>query len=140
MYAQKVGQTIFDLTPSREQMASTLSAMIIHLTKFPHLSLNVLACFLDNSLSRLYMMERDLMSLQSVMKLEMGTDQTIRCRFVSKWFKIDSYVYTKEGLFSEIEKNKPDVVLMDLDLYEKMDGIETSQKIRNRFDVPVVHV
>ena len=80
------------------------------------------------------------MSLQSVMKLEMGTDQGIRCRFVSKWFKIDSYVYTKEGMFSEIEKNKPDVVLMDLDLYEKMDGIETSQKIRNRFDVPVVHV
>jgi CheY-like chemotaxis protein len=86
------------------------------------------------------MMERDLMSLQSVMKLEMGTDQTIRCRFVSKWFKIDSYVYTKEGLFSEIEKNKPDVVLMDLDLYEKMDGIETSRRIRNRFDVPVVYV
>ena len=80
------------------------------------------------------------MSLQSVMKLEMGTDQTIRCRFVSKWFKIDSYVYTKEGMFSEIEKNKPDVVLMDLDLYEKMDGIETSRRIRNRFDVPVVYV
>ena len=80
------------------------------------------------------------MSLQSVMKLEMGTDQTIRCRFVSKWFKIDSYVYTKEGLFSEIEKNKPDVVLMDLDLYEKMDGIETSRRIRNRFDVPVVYI
>jgi DNA-binding NarL/FixJ family response regulator len=59
----------------------------------------------------------------------MGTDQTIRCRFVSKWFKIDSYVYTKEGLFSEIEKNKPDVVVMDLDLYERMDGIETSRRI-----------
>ena len=80
------------------------------------------------------------MSLQSVMKLEMGTDQTIRCRFVSKWFKIDSYVYTKEGMFSEIEKNKPDVVLMDLDLYEKMDVIETSRRIRNRFDVPVVYI
>ncbi len=80
------------------------------------------------------------MSLQSVMKLEMGTDQTIRCRFVSEWFKIDSYVYTKEGMFSEIEKNKPDVVLMDLDLYEKMDGIETSRKIRSQFCVPVVYV
>jgi len=80
------------------------------------------------------------MSLQSVMKLEMGTDQTIRCRFVNEWFKIDSYVYTKEGMFSEIEKNKPDVVLMDLDLYEKMDGIETSRIIRNRFDVPVMYV
>jgi len=29
---------------------------------------------------------------------------------------------------------------MDPDLYEKMDGIETSRRIRNRFDVPVVYV
>jgi hypothetical protein len=29
---------------------------------------------------------------------------------------------------------------MDLGLYEKMDGIETSRRIRNRFDVPVVYV
>ena len=31
-------------------------------------------------------------------------------------------------------------LVMDLDLYEKMDGIETSRIIRNRFDVPVVYV
>jgi chemotaxis response regulator CheB len=43
-------------------------------------------------------------------------------------------------MLSEIEKTKPDVVVMDLDLYAKMDGIETSRRIRNRFDVPVVYV
>jgi DNA-binding response OmpR family regulator len=53
---------------------------------------------------------------------------------------MNSYVYTKEKLFSEIEKNKPDVVVMDLDLYAKIDGIEISRRIRNRFDVPVVYV
>ena len=53
---------------------------------------------------------------------------------------MNSYVYTKEKLFSEIEKNKPDVVLIDLDLYATMDGIETSRKIRTRFEVPVVYV
>ena len=38
-----------------------------------------------------------------------------------------SYVSTKcDGMLSEIEKNNPDVVVMDLDLYEKMDGIETN--------------
>ena len=79
------------------------------------------------------------MSEQSVMMLEMGTGQGIRCRFVSDWYKIDSYVYTKEKLFSEIEKNSPDVVVLDLDLYKSMDGIETSRRIRNRFDVPVVY-
>lgn len=52
---------------------------------------------------------------------------------------MNSYVYTKENLLSEIEKNKPDVVVMGLDLYATMDGIETSRKIRNRFDIPVMY-
>jgi chemotaxis response regulator CheB len=81
-----------------------------------------------------------IMEAQSVMWFEMGNDKGIRCRFISEWFKMDSYVYTKENLFSEIEKNKPDVVVMDLDLYASMDGIETSRKIRTRFEVPVVYV
>ena len=82
------------------------------------------------------------MPAQSLMLLEMGFDQGIRCRYISEGFKIDSYVLSKEKLFSEIEKTKPDVIVMDLDLdlYEKMDGIETSRRIRNRFDVPVVYV
>ena len=80
------------------------------------------------------------MSEQIVMWLEMGTDHAIRYRLVSEWFKIDSHVYTKEKLFSEIGRNKPDIVVLDLDLYAKMDGIETSRKIPNRFDVPVVYV
>ncbi len=80
------------------------------------------------------------MSVQSVMWLEMGKDKGIRCRLHKESFIIYSYVYSIEGLMSEIEKNRPDVVMFDLDLYEKMDGIETSRKIRNRFDVPVVYV
>jgi len=40
----------------------------------------------------------------------------------------------------EIKKNNPDVVVMDLDLYAKMDGIETSRRIRSQFDVPVIYV
>ncbi len=66
-----------------------------------------------------------------------GARKGFRCRFISEWFKIDSYVSGKEGLLSEIEKNNPDVVVLDLDLYAKIDGIETSQIIRTRFDVPV---
>jgi chemotaxis response regulator CheB len=43
-------------------------------------------------------------------------------------------------IFSEIEKTHPDVVVMDLDLYEKIDGIETSRRIRSQFGVPVMYV
>jgi DNA-binding response OmpR family regulator len=59
---------------------------------------------------------------------------------INGWFKMDSYVSSTEKLLLEIEKVKPDVVVMDLGLYEKFDGIEISRKIRSRFDVPVIYV
>jgi chemotaxis response regulator CheB len=46
---------------------------------------------------------------------------------------------SKESLLAEIEKTHPDVVVIDLDLYAKIDGIETSRKIRSQFDVPVMY-
>jgi chemotaxis response regulator CheB len=45
---------------------------------------------------------------------------------------------SKEKLLAEIERNRPDVVIMHLDLYGRIDGIETSKKIRNRFGIPVM--
>ena len=53
---------------------------------------------------------------------------------------MDSYVSSTEKLLSEIGKVKPDAVVMNLGLYEKIDGIEISRMIRNRFDVPVMYV
>ena len=49
-------------------------------------------------------------------------------------------MYSNARLFAEIEKTHPYVVVMDLDLYAKIDGIETSRKIRFQFDVPVMYV
>jgi CheY-like chemotaxis protein len=80
-----------------------------------------------------------IMDAQSVMWLELVSDLGIRCRFINEWFKVDSYVPSKEGLLAEIERNMPDIVVMDLYLYEKMDGIEISRKIRSQFDVPVMY-
>ena len=80
------------------------------------------------------------MSVPSIMMLDEGFDRGIRCRYVSRWVKVDSYVPSIDGLLAEIERKSPDVVVMDLGLYARMDGIETSRRIRNRFDVPVVYV
>ena len=76
----------------------------------------------------------------AMMLCEKGPENNIRCRAINGWFKVDSYVSSKEKLLLEIEKVKPDVVLMDLGLYAKIDGIETSRVIRLRFDVPVMYV
>jgi CheY-like chemotaxis protein len=62
-----------------------------------------------------------------MMMFDNGANRGIRCRFISKWYKVDTFVSGREGLLSEIRKNKPDVVLMDLNLYAEIDGIETTQ-------------
>jgi DNA-binding response OmpR family regulator len=80
------------------------------------------------------------MSGLKAMFLDEGPDKNIRCRFMSKYCKIESYVYSSARLFLEIEKTHPDVVVMDLDLYAKIDGIEISKRIRCQFDVPVMYV
>ena len=79
------------------------------------------------------------MSVTSIMMLDEGVNRSIRCRFICNWCRIESYVHSNARLFSEIEKTHPDVVVMDLNLYAKIDGIETSRMIRNWFDVPVVY-
>jgi len=79
------------------------------------------------------------MSELSLMMFDEGFDRGIRCRFINKGIKIYSYVSGIEKILSEIERNNPDVVIMDLDLYCRIDGIETSKKIRNRFDIPVMY-
>jgi DNA-binding NarL/FixJ family response regulator len=76
----------------------------------------------------------------SVMMLDEGLNRSIRGRFICDWFRVDSYVSNKDGLISEIERNMPDVVVMDLELYARIDGIETSKKIWTQFGVPVVYV
>ena len=76
----------------------------------------------------------------TMMLFEKGPENNIRCRVINEWFKRDSYVSSTDKLLLEIEKMKPDIVVMDLGLYEKVDGIETSRMIRSRFDVPVLYV
>ena len=75
----------------------------------------------------------------SVMIFDEGFDREIRCRYISEWFKVDSYLPSKERLLTEIERNRPDVVLLDLNLYFRIDGIKTSWQIRNKFNVPVMY-
>ncbi|RZB34117.1 MAG: hypothetical protein SRB2_03510 [Desulfobacteraceae bacterium Eth-SRB2] len=61
----------------------------------------------------------------TMMLFEKGPENNIRCRVINVWFKMEYYIYTTEKLLSEIKRNRPDVVVLDFGLYEKMDGIET---------------
>ena len=78
----------------------------------------------------------------SIMAVDGVTDRKmwIRCRFINEWCRVDCYTAGKEGLFLEIEKRRPDVVLFDIDLYAEKDGIETARVIRSQFGVPIYYI
>ena len=79
------------------------------------------------------------MSGLKLMMFDNGTGTGIRCRFISEWCKAESFVPDTERLLLEIEKNDPDVVLIDLNVYARIDGIETSRRIRSKFNIPVMY-
>ncbi len=74
-----------------------------------------------------------------VMSVENSNEMGIKCRFISRWFKVDSYVPNKQRLLYEIQRNRPDVVLIDPDLYAEIEGIKTARTIRYRFNIPVMY-
>ena len=65
-----------------------------------------------------------------------GSNGSIRSGLSSRYFKKISLI-PKEDIVPEIEKLKPDVVVIDLDLYDLIGGIETMHMISDRFDIPV---
>ena len=53
-------------------------------------------------------------------------------------YTVMSMVPSGEQAIQEIENEVPDLVLMDIVLQDGMDGIETAEKIRTRFNIPVI--
>ncbi|MBC8550420.1 MAG: response regulator [Candidatus Brocadiales bacterium] len=51
---------------------------------------------------------------------------------------VASMVPSGEQAIEKIENEVPDLVLMDIELQDGMDGIETAELIHSRFDVPVI--
>ena len=82
------------------------------------------------------MTELSIMAVEGAAGRAMG----IRCRFINGWCRVDSHVAGKEGLLCEIGRNRPDIILLDMNLYAEIDGIETTEKIRTQFGVPVYYI
>lgn len=55
-------------------------------------------------------------------------------------YEVPTTIGTAERALREVEIHQPGLVLMDVKLRGKMDGIEAAQAIRLRFDVPVVYL
>jgi CheY-like chemotaxis protein len=55
-------------------------------------------------------------------------------------YEVTATVPSGEQAISEVEEDKPDLILMDIVIKGEMDGIETAEQIRSRFSIPVVYL
>ena len=55
-------------------------------------------------------------------------------------YGISGVVASGENAILKVAEKRPDLVLVDILLKDKMDGIEAAEQIRNRFNVPVVYL
>lgn len=72
-------------------------------------------------------------------------DDAILCdllnlRLTKMGYRIQGMYPSGEDAIRSISNNHPDLILMDINLSGKMDGIETAHHIQKRFNLPVVYL
>lgn len=55
-------------------------------------------------------------------------------------YEVNGIVTRGEEALMHIKQNKPDIVLMDIQLKGGMDGIETAQKMQTEYDIPIIYL
>ena len=76
-------------------------------------------------------------------KIIIAEDEKIVAKYIANKLKKSGYeilgiVSTGQDLLKEVSDQVPDLVLMDIKLDGDMDGIETAQKLKRNYSVPVV--
>src|SRR3989304_5840331 len=66
--------------------------------------------------------------------------EAIRRKLRKLGYAVPSTASRGEEAIKKVEENNPDLVLMDIVLQGEMDGIEAAEKIRTRFNTPVVYL
>ena len=64
----------------------------------------------------------------------------IKNRLTTMEFNVIGVVSSGEEAILKAEEMRPDLVLMDIKLKGKMDGIEAAKQIGSRFDIPVIYL
>jgi len=64
--------------------------------------------------------------------------ENIAVYLINNEFTVSGIAYDSEEARRQLANNKPDVVLMDINLGEDEDGIELAKFIREKFDIPLL--
>ena len=55
-------------------------------------------------------------------------------------YEVSGIVSRGEEALVHIEENLPDIILLDIQLKGKLDGIETAHQMQKQFDIPIIYV
>ncbi len=81
--------------------------------------------------------------MEKKIKILIAEDEVI----VAQWMKIEledigyevlEYVTTGEKAIESALENKPDIILLDVNLIGKIDGIEAAEKITDTLNIPII--
>ncbi len=70
----------------------------------------------------------------------MVTAETIQLNLKELGYEVSDIVMTGQGAIRKAKEHKPDLVLMDIQLQDEMDGIEAAKQIRAHLNIPVVYL
>lgn len=55
-------------------------------------------------------------------------------------YEVTNMVYDYQGAIKSVKINRPDLILMDVNLGNSKDGIETAKEIKNYHDIPIIYL
>lgn len=78
-------------------------------------------------------------------KILLAEDESIAARYLKQsltrmGYEITGMVQAGEEVIEKVEENRPDLILMDVTLSGKIDGISAVQELHSRFDIPVIYI
>ncbi len=73
-----------------------------------------------------------------VVEDEAITSREIEITLENLEYEVTAKAITAEEALNKAETSNPDIILMDIQLDEKMDGIEAAQIIKERYNIPVI--
>lgn len=64
----------------------------------------------------------------------------LRRALVKQRFTVDDYTKSYEEAIERIQKNTPDIVLLDINLQGKKDGLDLGKVLQNKYKIPFIYV
>lgn len=64
----------------------------------------------------------------------------LRASIENQGYVVIDHVTRGEDVIKVLEKNRPDIILMDVKLEGELDGVETAQMIYDNYDIPVIFI